>query len=716
MTSILNNVRLTAKLPLFITAATLVVALTIGTVSYFTAKNQTQNMIEQKAQAILQGAGNELSNYLKSIEQDIRIVANTETTLKALKGFSKNFKKFGNDAAKILQAAYIEKNPHPTGQKHKLDRGEAGGRYDYTHARYHPWFRNILQGRSYYDIFLFDLKGNAVYSVFKELDFGTNLKSGKYKDTDLGAAFRAAAASKKPGSVHFFDFKVYALSQGAAASFISTPIFNDGAKKGVLVFQIPIDIINGVMSKSAGLGETGELMIVGSDRLMRNDSRFTKTNDILKSKVANAAVDTALSGTFGKGADSSYRGSELQYYASPFSYQGIRWALTMAQEADEIYAPVASLRNQILMIALVLMAVISLLGFFMSRLLTRPISNLVDQMKQLAEGDNSAEITGEERRDEIGDMAQAVAIFKQNGIERQRLEAESQDANRKQLERQHVIDQLLEDFREQAEKSLQAVASNADQMELSAGSLNQIASSTSERAERANEASGQSASSVQSVAAATEEMTVSIEEISNQVGRASELIEQTSAEAQTTDRKVAGLSDAVSKIGEVVSLIQDIAEQTNLLALNATIEAARAGDAGKGFAVVASEVKQLASQTAKATEDIASHITSIQGETRESVEAMQAIAEKIVEINEFTVAISGAVEQQNSATSEISRNIQDAAQGTQLVVENIAEVAASSKETNDSAGQVGIASKNVSREAEEMHRIVGAFLEKVAAA
>lgn len=356
------------------------------------------------------------------------------------------------------------------------------------------------------------------------------------------------------------------------------------------------------------------------------------------------------------------------------------------------------------------------IAFWTRRTISRPISDMTDAMSGLADGNLEQEILGAERSDEVGDMARAVDIFKQNAIQRRQLESESEAEQRARAERQSKVDSLIDSFREKSQQSLQSVVSNADQMMSSANALNDIATTSSQRAHTANDASSQAATNVQAVAAASEQMTASISEIGQQVSKTNELIAEASNEAQQTDQKVASLASAAEKIGDVVSLIQDIAEQTNLLALNATIEAARAGEAGKGFAVVASEVKELASQTAKATEEIGAQITGIQSETTDAVSAIQSIAGKMVDVSEFTTAIAAAVDEQNASTSEISRNIQEAAEGTQSVVENIGEVATSVESTGDSAGQVLESSQNVSDEASEIRQVVDEFLQKVAAA
>ena len=359
---------------------------------------------------------------------------------------------------------------------------------------------------------------------------------------------------------------------------------------------------------------------------------------------------------------------------------------------------------------------IILLVIALGRLLSQPLKRLTSAMLRLAENDLTVEATENHREDEIGSMSRAISIFKDNAVERQKLEKESEEHMQQQQERQELIDTLFADFRSKIQLSLQTVSARAQSMQSSAEALNDISSTTSERAHSVNDASTHSSENVQIVAAASTEMMASIGEIGEQVVRTNDLVVTVSEEAGQTDTEVASLVEAAEKIGEVVSLIREISEQTNLLALNATIEAARAGEAGRGFAVVAAEVKDLAAQTGKATEDIASRIQTIQTSTGTSVEAIRSIATKMNEIREYTSAISAAVTEQSAATNEISHNIQQAAEGTKEIVLNISDVANSTEETRSSAHEVQTAAITVASVATDMRTIIDEFLEKVAAA
>ena len=348
--------------------------------------------------------------------------------------------------------------------------------------------------------------------------------------------------------------------------------------------------------------------------------------------------------------------------------------------------------------------------------ISRPISGITDTMVRLAQGETSVAVPGLGRGDEIGGMAKAVAVFKDNAIDRQRMVAGEEAERRAKEMRAHAVEELVQSFDRIVSGFLRTVASAATELEATAQSMLTTADRTKGQAANTAAAAEQASVNVQTVAAATNELTASINEISGQVTRSTSIAGHAVGEAQQTNERVQGLVAQAQRIGDVVKLITDIASQTNLLALNATIEAARAGEAGKGFAVVASEVKNLANQTAKATDEIAAQIASMQEATGGAAAAINGIGDTIGTISEIATIIASAIEEQGSATGEIARNVQEAAHGTHLVTTNITEVSEGATQTGSAATQVLGAAGELSRQSEVLRTEVERFLAGIRAA
>ena len=365
----------------------------------------------------------------------------------------------------------------------------------------------------------------------------------------------------------------------------------------------------------------------------------------------------------------------------------------------------------LLVFTLGLLVITAVLVTIIVRGITRPIASMTQDMTALAGGDKSIEIEGAHRGDEIGDMAQAVEVFKENMIKADQLAAEQAKENEAKEQRRIAMEELAAKFENNVTAVLDEVGQASNTMKMTAEGMAATAEETSRQSTAVAAAAEEASTNVQTVASAAEELSSSISEISRQVQQSTQISGSAVHEAERADEMVQGLATSASKIGEVVALITDIADQTNLLALNATIEAARAGEAGKGFAVVASEVKNLANQTAKATEEISSQISGIQGATQDSVRAIQGISKTIGEISEIASAIAAAVEEQGAATQEIARNVEQASAGTADVTTNISSVNAAADETGQAANEVLTAAGTLTMQSDKLSSEVTEFLQ-----
>ena len=390
----------------------------------------------------------------------------------------------------------------------------------------------------------------------------------------------------------------------------------------------------------------------------------------------------------------------------------------MAQNVKDVDHVIDVTISQILYISAIgIIGALAILLLIIQFLVVRPIAETTNAMESVADGNLETEIKGADRKDEVGKLAQALSIFKENALQNRRMTAEQERMKAQAAaDQKAALNKMADEFEQSVGGVVTLVASSATEMQHSAQTLSASAEETNQQAAAVSAATTQTSANVQIVAASAEELSASINEISQQVQQSNKATLEAVDQVRKTTVTMTELREVAQNIGQVVDLIRDIADQTNLLALNATIEAARAGDAGKGFAVVAGEVKALASQTASATNEIAKRISDIQNAASDATNAIELIGTSIDNVNQISSVIASAVVEQQAATNEIAGNVQQASAGVDEVSANMTGVTQASGEVGSASTQLLGAAQDLSVQAEKLRSEVSQFLSTVRAA
>ena len=705
------SVALSRKLPVVIAALCVTASVSIAIVGYLDFRTAVQQDARKNYRVLTESRGDALLTWLQNMSRDVGSFGTDPSFVAAVSAFSNSYNLMIDSAG--LQAAYITNNPNPAGERDKLDQAPESVPYHFQHGQFHPYFRQIMNTVGYYDIFLLNRDGDLIYSAKKEPDYATNLLTGPYAATGLGDVF-AKAIEGDAGDTFFADFAPYAPSNGAAAAFLSTPIVDAlGQTVGVAAVQIPTSEVDAIFNQPSGLGETGEVYVVGPDFKSRSASRFDDGAPILADMSGLHHVRSLFVGGPTFWADAlNFNGERVLAQGALVSIFDQQWAIMGEVTSAELQAPVVRVRNKMIFVTLVVAGIGTILGWMTAQSVVRPLGRLGAAMTDVSEKVYEVDLSDQRRGDEIGSLFKSLDLFRDKlrasdlaENERQELQAkQGQVVNRLSTaltklaegDLTHKIDTLFHGEYDQLRQDYNSTMLNLNDtiasVVIRSGEIRHRSDAMSKSADDLSRRTENQAATLEQTAAALDEMTANVRsaaegarQVKNVVSAARKDADQSEPVVQDAVRAMTEIEGSSQEISQIIGVIDDIAFQTNLLALNAGVEAARAGDAGRGFAVVASEVRALAQRSSDAAKQIKTLISESSNQVARGVnlvgeagQVLTKIASHINHISDLVTEIASGAEEQSIGIGEINIGVTQLDKVTQQNAAMVEEATASS--------------------------------------